>query len=728
MWEYQSTAAASIITSSVLSRTGSTGRTSSAAQTADATVTNTFSSGATTHLTLNSTGSTESAITAYSLSGRDRTTVLNSTNTTQTLTSFYNTNGLGTTVVRQMSSAVSTVDQSQSGAIAGVTTTFSGRTTITRVVSISGSTVKDSGSSSSFAGQSVSTLSGAGTGGFATTITLGSSFSSIGATGGTASTSFGSTSWDGFGASVVASSSSSSTHSSGRSFTYNSTTLTRTTTGNWGTTTTATRSSTYPVSSAGGTQSTSSADTFTISTTALSTVTETTYTSASLLLPCIVNSVVEAQSSDWGWLVTTTGSDELSAVGVSFTRTTISATGSTISVARTVITRDSNSASFTYTSTTYASATTASSRTTTSSSTYSLGSPTSVASTIPLTATRGASVTYNTTVATTLTYSLSSTTTSSFTTWTATGVTQTSSRVDTVPTTYTGGTSNVFISYTWTTAIPVAGTVSVADFGDLNGGSSSSSLSSVVGTNKTVINAVTGTDWQSRSDAITLTPGDCTTFDPRAQVNTATPPSLYEVAVGDGFQVALSLGRLQPVGSNLAASPALPMASQCSSVWPGGPVTPVLDSAQNVFGVTTTFESGGTAFTVTTSTTTAAPGTTTVAASVAITPAASYLPSQSSERSQTNTTANPYSYGGHGWDSTTGSTLTGTIGIQRGTVLDSTGGTTTTQRTWSASSTLSLAQGKVIALETVPQAFSGTTSSSAASISKYLSFSAFPSP
>ena len=264
---------------------------------------------------------------------------------------------------------------------------------------------------------------------------------------------------------------------------YNSTTTTSTSAINGTVTTTSTRQSNFPGTSTyttstattGTTTSeattltvtttSSSADTFTNSTTGTLNQTVTTYGTTYGQLTAASDTIVLAATTDWLWSVTTTKTDSLGIVGASFTATTLQnpGVGGSVSVALVAFTNTTQTSEFTYTTYSYGTSSITSSYPTTSASTYTLGvmpttttmnsrlvtKTTTVAAASPLTSTSTATLCVDTSSATTYTYNTSTTIsgdngpTNTFAGWSTSYVT-----TDTITTTYTGGTSFSFNTYT----------------------------------------------------------------------------------------------------------------------------------------------------------------------------------------------------------------------------------------------------------------------------------------
>lgn len=156
-------------------------------------------------------------------------------------------------------------------------------------------------------------------------------------------------------------------------------------------------------------------------------------------------------------------------------------------------------------------------------------------------------------------------------------------------------------------------------------------------------------------------------------------PTVKAITIGEGWQ-AQSLGRLQPIGTNLAAGTASSV-SEVATIWPPSVKLAIVSSTDAV----------------------------SLAGSVPTT----RLNSKQTSR-----------IGGYGWDSTAGSTASQTIGIHRITTCNGSS-SGTIEKTWTpASSTLALTTGEAIAAESVPLVNSSTSTNGD---SRFLSYSAFPS-
>lgn len=503
--------------------------------------------------------------------------------------------------------------------------------------------------------------------------------------------------------------------------TYNSTTVTETTTASNFTTTTSTRVSTYPgPNGGGGTLVSSSVDTFATLTQILSTITHTTYQTASTQLGGIQDSIHVIESSEWAWNITTTGSRAIELIGDSYTgTTTLSATGigSTVSEVGFSGANGSSFSTQTFTSTSFISTTTASTRTTTSSSSYITAQPTSVADVIPFSiATKTVTVTFITTRATTYNYSSATTTTtlgqqmalSADSIWTST-----STVTQSITTTFSGGTSISLFTQT----IPSPYSNYLKD----NHTSSTSSSTQTLGTLTATSRMTASTNATTTASFIQASPRVNAFLLYRQNTSTTSPlPTYSDITAQPGFQALSSLGSAYPFGTNLAVSPSLPMRYPCASIYPGGPVTPMLSpNSAETFAGTTTLVSGGVAYTAAgTVTTTTPPGTTYVWGAVAINPAAA------SSMTLVNTLS-ATQLGGFGWDSTRGTTISGTSGVHRVTLFNATSWTVT-ELIWTSITSFSIPAGVGFVAESRPQAFSASSSLPVPS-RNLLTFSAFPS-
>lgn len=515
-----------------------------------------------------------------------------------------------------------------------------------------------------------------------------------------------------------------------RVYSYTTTTSTSTAS-NW-TTTTSASFITYPVTGGGTTVTTSSPFTITTSSQVASTITNTTYSTTTCAIPVLMQTIVEVLTDDWVWVgntFTTTSplvSDVASSLSVGthtfvplfFTSLTPQSRGTWSSSGNAPYTP----ISYTVTSNRTTGTTSYSSSTfTTTTQSYVLASPTSTADTLSLTgSTRSSTVTYVTSTGTTFSNFPTNTTTasSSFTTPTNTPNTYTSTN------TLTWGTTAVGSSGTFQTSLTY--TISAAVLFQLTASSRSTSTTSISATTFTghttgefeLLSAPWTTNFLLLS---TFAPTYTTTSTSATGTLTSTSFTftVQEPLVRDGFQAGSTLGRSasDSVGTNVTAGIALPMAYPCSSVWPGGPVTPVFANYPTTFGTLVTFADSITAYT----------GTDTAGASpVAFGTVGSVVESQSTRR----TTASLF--GGAGWNSTATISAFGPIqlAIHRGTSVDSTGGTTIFTRQWATSRTLTAAPSVVVAMETVPVAIRGTSLFySGANVSNLVArFPAFPSP
>lgn len=503
--------------------------------------------------------------------------------------------------------------------------------------------------------------------------------------------------------------------------TYNSTTITDTTTASNFTTTTSTRASTYPVAFGATSSGGSSQDTFTTRTQILSTITRTTYASTTTQMGGIQDTIHEIDSSEWAWIVTTTGIKSVGVNGLSYTGTiTISATGLGVNVS-VVGFSAADGTSFstqTFTSTSFISGTTSSTRTTTSSSTYRTAEPTSVADSIPFSiTTKTVSLTYITTRTTNYTYTSDTTTTTlgqQMATAPESVYTSSSTVTQNITTTFSGGTSLT----TFTQTIPVA----YSNFLKDNHTSSTRSTTQSIGPVTSTSRATTTGFSTTTATYNATTPRVNASLVYRGNTSSTSPLPVYtDITIQRGFQALDSLGSAYPFGTNLAASPSLPMHYACASVYRSGPVTPIMspDEAQTFPGVTT-MVIGGVAYTANaTLTTTASPGTTYAWGSVAINVDAPSSMSLSNTLSATQ-------LGGFGWDPAAGTTISGSTGIHRVTLFDSTS-FTVTELTWASITSYSIPAGVGFVAESVPQAFS-QSAQTPNTTKNLLTFSAFPDP
>lgn len=543
--------------------------------------------------------------------------------------------------------------------------------------------------------------------------------------------------------STTSSSSSSTSGTAGnyssRSYSYTTSTYT-TTASNW-TSTTATDSYSFPTTTAAGvTASTSTSFSKTTGTQLLSTVTSTSYATSTCQAPVNVDTVIEVGTNDWAWIASTaTARGRVETVGASLASGTYTSTASIGSVATPtrigyIDTTASTDVTGTLVSTTSQTNLTSSTTRTTSSS-YLLASPTSVKDTLSLTGnTRTSSVTYLTSTGTTY-FNLGTLTTSRTTTYGQvvsglTGFSTSFTSTFTWPTTSTAS-DGTFPSSTTMTAISLYSLVRTSRTSSASGtflaGSASSSQSGTLSV-ASVLSETWGSTYQFFN---TGAPGTFTTSSTQTAPLTSYTYTVVDRIAEDGFQAGSSLGRTASasVGTNVSAGIALPMKYPCSSVYPGGPVTPVWATDQQAFGTLTTFGDSSTAWSVTTTATTVGtiPTTTTTALPVAFGTAGAVTESYSTARSTLT------SFGGFGWDSSyTVKASQTSNALSSGTSIDSAGGSTSFTNQWTAANVISAPPGVAIAMESIPTV-SGLTAATppderAGSNRLVASYSAFPSP
>jgi hypothetical protein len=177
----------------------------------------------------------------------------------------------------------------------------------------------------------------------------------------------------------------------------------------------------------------------------------------------LYDTVVLAASTDWLWSLTAAGPGDPTAVAASFTQTTISFTFGSVTVPVGSYNPTATLATVTYTSaSSYQSTTTTYTTSASTSSTYAVGAVpttttttfgsttgTTVAAALPLTSTVSETITYLTTQGTTLTYCSQQTVSSSFAYNVGTSVTAVFTQTDgTFVTTGAGGTLTTLVTYT----------------------------------------------------------------------------------------------------------------------------------------------------------------------------------------------------------------------------------------------------------------------------------------
>jgi len=449
------------------------------------------------------------------------------------------------------------------------------------------------------------------------------------------------------------------------------------------------------------TATTSSTNSEATSKTATSTTTIQAYATTTALQNVVLDTIVAADSTDWLWQVTTTGTGDLSSLGASFTRTTFSATSAlATSVIGYASEPGTNTAYLTFTSATTATSTITSSTVSSFSSSYSVAVipttttlntrlatvTTTISAAVPLTGTSAATVTYTSSAATTLTYSTRASSTVSLITYVGgLGQTVASTVNETDITTFAGGT--ITTSFSYTIPVPV-GSVFLTGTESYN-----------AGVPTTYSSTFTSSTHPGSSYSFTF---NCTNYSASvlagAQVAAATGSSAgvtvgytndsqgqgsmffaTDTTIGKGWQpTPSSFGGANPIGTNINGPTAITQQAlgypQASVAVPSGTVTVGIAGAVN-----TTLTN------------------------------------------QLSTTA----IGGFDWSSTASTVVTQTQGILRITTCDSFSNTGTVETTFDTShSTYSIASGQGIAAESVPMVNSSSNTSGG---TPYLSFAAFPS-
>ncbi len=396
--------------------------------------------------------------------------------------------------------------------------------------------------------------------------------------------------------------------------------------------------------------------------------------------PFIKDTILEPVSTDWPWMITTTG--EVTVAGVSFTKTTISATFQSSAVGSTTnstypLTAPAVSKSYTVPQANTSSGT-ITVQSTTLSSTYSVGVGVNDQS-APFSSTTLATISYTTSSSTTKTVSYHTFSVRSFTVFQPTVASGfTSSGASSLTTTTTNGTLGTTLTYTF----PVTDNLFVTG---------SRSSSSIISTSRSTSSSqsVEGGTLVLNSRLYTST---------QATVNPADTMLYGAATIGRGFQVS-PFGRGQPVGTNLQIS-------QTSSSL-SGPATS--DSVTYTTTAKATLYSGW-------------PNVQVPSTNVSVSAAsAGNVPTTLSNTRTVSTV------GGIGWASTQSTTLSASIGAHRVTSQDSTGGTTAFDTSWnSTDSTSVLNPGEALVTESRPVA-SSYASSTTNTYAPFLNFPAFPS-
>lgn len=446
------------------------------------------------------------------------------------------------------------------------------------------------------------------------------------------------------------------------------------------TTTAGTPSTTSTTASANSTASSSSAETVTTSSATTTSTSQTFTPTTSIVLSVCFDTVAIAESTDWAWSVTTTGSDSLGSIGASFTRTTFSATNSGGSAPCATPTLDNSVVvqTVTYSSTTYDTSSITSTVRTTTASTYNVATAgVGGLASFPITAAPlTASVTYTTSTSTAYTFFTSATVTEELLVDSFAGNTFVASFTDTVTTTFSGGTSLSMLSYT----LPEPANAIEARTGSETGSIGVPSQ---------------GTFTQVDNMGVTVASASVTLKFPHAMMTSGATPKFLDTTVGPGWQVPSSMGAGAPIGTNVSAS----AAAEVALGWPAVSV-PVLNSTDtaNVAGaVPSTFVNlqetsrmGGFSWNTSASTVITLTG------------------SQTS--SSTDSLGNP-----------TTVTVDAPAKIWRATTADSFSNTATTEY---STSVISIGPGQGIAFESVPEVASQSSQDSPA---PFLNFPAFPS-
>ena len=425
----------------------------------------------------------------------------------------------------------------------------------------------------------------------------------------------------------------------------------------------------------------------------------------------VMLTIAEADFTDWAWIVTETSSGRIDQIGNSFTKTTIA--GQIVTAQTTIISTfdtdshsytsysyDTTTANFTHTSTSSSSYTTQGPTTQTTSGMSSDGPYTStfVRTEMPPTSTGVGAISYTVTTAETVTFN-------------TTGTDSNAVYNDSVLSTNTDTLTSYNSVYgTFTTAL----TYTIYSTTPLHQHAGTST-----GLGYTLSFATAGTLFIGYGEPAGLVAPYSFIV---GSATSADIPSFLEIALGNGFQAATQLGFGYPIGSGLGGGSA--GADSYASLHPAGIIVPVFDFATHAVTVagtpmTTQYVASANAIFTTTGT-----GTATATGSFGVS-ATGPIPSTYSS----DNTATYLTFGGYGFNSTAGSTLTQTLGIHRYTSVDSTLGATTGYVTWDDTQTLVIPPGNQLVLEIAPK----INTSTAAFIpfggpidTAYLSFSAFP--
>lgn len=479
--------------------------------------------------------------------------------------------------------------------------------------------------------------------------------------------------------------------------TYNSTTLTSTQAITATLTTTSTRSSTYPESgtTTGTTSSASSSDTFTSTSSASSVSTITSYQTQSYAFPIKKNTIVIADNfTDWPWLVTTTGTSLVSAIGNSFTQTTFTNAGSAGSVALTSVTVTQTvipyaQSTVTQTIPSFGSTSTTSTTGATSSSTYNIAGPAStVASLSYSNTTRTATISHTTSVSTAFTFTSTTTQNFSFTISSISESTATTTASSSFRSTNAGGAITTTVTYS---SIRFANTLLVTVNTNQTEALTFSASEDLGGwTTFVSIEGASSTGGTAGVGATSFT--GTRTFSEHLQSSAATP-TRTEITLGEGYQVWPSVGRGQPIGTNISAafSLVIPRADGAFGTTVRTPVLYGGTTEVSVAGLsmTTRWETSDSRAYITYDT---GGGTATATASLqtlGVVPV-----------TLRNTRASTL-FGGWGWDSTASTSFTNSSGLHRATIVDATSWTTT-DLAWAAATSFQIAPGQAIALQMVP--------------------------
>lgn len=437
------------------------------------------------------------------------------------------------------------------------------------------------------------------------------------------------------------------------SFNYTTTTFTETTT-SWRTTT-STRTSTFPTSTAGATTgSSSSSDTYTTQLTSSGTTTHTSYRTSWGTPPFYLDTIIEVATSEWAWEATTSGTGRVTALGASFTGTTLTFQGDSTSERADTYNvsaeTDNATSTITYLSTTETTTTLAALRTSTQS-TYSVAVGSNVGA--PFTSTTGATISYTSVTTSSFAY------TSSFTT------TQEEIEQSDV---FTRGSVTFSDTYTTSTSTGTSRTTLTDSF--LN--DDNMFFTGSTGYSESASDPTTTTSYAESGTTVHTGTFASLAFNLlNGSAVTADTPSYTAATIGRGFQDE-SFGRGFPIGTNLAiitgttstttTSETTTLSASLALGWPHTDQTPILRAGEsaNIAGAVPT--------------------------------------------SLTNTRVTSR-LGGVGWESASNTVITVTIGIHQMTTQNSLGATATTAKTWNiTNSTFSLGPGQALAAEVVPLA------------------------